>query len=128
MSEPKNKGGRPPHQPTDATRKQVQSMAGYGIPEEDIALTLEISPPTLRKHYRRELDMGHIMATSQVAQSLFKKATGEGSQSVTAAIFWMKTRAGWKETSAHEHSSPDGSMSPPSRIEIVAATNGNSED
>ena len=33
-----------------------------------------------------------------------------------------------KPPQALEHSSPDGSMSPPSRIEIIAATNGNSED
>ena len=33
----------------------------------------------------------------QVAESLFRKATGDGSQAVTAAIFWLKTRARWKE-------------------------------
>jgi len=27
---------------------------------------------------------------------------------VIAAIFWLKTRAGWKETSVHEVSSPKG--------------------
>lgn len=100
----KNKGGRPSHKPTDATRKQVESMAGYGIPEDDIALSLDISAPTLRKHYRRELDLGHVKANSAVAQSLYKKALADGTSSVTAAIFWLKTRAGWKETSVHEHS------------------------
>lgn len=104
----KRKAGRPPHEPTDAERRQVESMAGYGIPAADIAMSLQISRPTLLKHYRRELDMGHIKANSAVAQSLFKKATGDGSQSVTAAIFWAKTRMGWKETTAHEHSGPDG--------------------
>lgn len=103
-----NKGGRPPHQPTDAARKQVESMAGYGITEDDIAMSLEISKPTLIKHYRRELDMGHIKANSAVAQSLFKKATGDGAQAVTAAIFWAKTRMGWKETVVNEHSGPGG--------------------
>jgi hypothetical protein len=27
---------------------------------------------------------------------------GDGAQSVTAAIFWLKTRAGWKETVVQE--------------------------
>jgi hypothetical protein len=63
---------------------------------------LEVDPKTLRKHYRKELDKGHIKATAKVAESLFRKATGEGSQSVTAAIFWLKTRAGWKETVVQE--------------------------
>lgn len=114
----KNKGGRPPHQPTDAFRKQVESMAGYGIPADEIAMSLEISKPTLLKHYRRELDMGHIKANSAVAQSLFKKATGDGAQAVTAAIFWAKTRMGWKETITNEHVSPDGSMTPKPALDV----------
>jgi hypothetical protein len=32
-----------------------------------------------------------------VAEFLFRKATTEGAQCVTAAIFWMKTRGGWRE-------------------------------
>jgi hypothetical protein len=35
-----------------------------------------------------------------VAESLYRKATGEGRESVTAAIFWLKTRAHWKETAS----------------------------
>jgi len=52
---------------------------------------------TLRLVFRAELDDGGLVANSLVAQTLFKKATGNGHQSVTAAIFWLKTRAGWKE-------------------------------
>jgi hypothetical protein len=33
-----------------------------------------------------------------VAESLFRKATTDGAQSVTAAIFWLKTRGGWRES------------------------------
>ena len=77
-------------------------MAGYGIPEADIACVLEIDPKTLRRHYRRELDKGHIKANSKVAENLYRKATGEGREAVTAAIFWLKTRAGWRETMVQE--------------------------
>ena len=73
-------------------------MAGYGVPEIDIARVIGIDPKTLRKHYRDELDTGHILANAKVAESLFRKATGDGRQSVTAAIFWLKVRAGWCET------------------------------
>lgn len=78
-------------------------MAGYGVPGDDIALSIGITKPTLNKHYRRELDTGRIKANAAVAQSLYKKATGDGSQAVTAAIFWAKTRMGWKETQVTEH-------------------------
>ena len=79
-------------------------MAGYGVPEADIACVLDLDPKTLRKHYRSELDKGHIKATTKVAENLYRKAIGEGREAVTAAIFWLKTRAGWKETVVQESS------------------------
>ncbi len=94
--------GRKAHIPDASGRRQVEAMAGYGIPEADIACVLEIDPKTLRRHYRAELDKGHIKANSRVAESLYRKALGEGPQSVTAAIFWLKTRANWKETLVQE--------------------------
>ncbi len=90
--------GRPSHSPVPTSRRQVEAMAAYGIPEVDIAKVLAIDPKTLRKHYREELDTGQIKANSRVAESLYRKALGDGSQSVTAAIFWLKTRGRWKET------------------------------
>jgi hypothetical protein len=100
--------GRRAHVPAPQDRRQVEAMAGYGIPEKDIACVLDIDPKTLRKHYRAELDKGGIKATAKVAENLFRKATGEGREAVTAAIFWLKTRAGWKETSVHEVGGKDG--------------------
>ena len=91
-------------------------MAAFGIPEHNIARVVGIDPKTLRKHYRDELDMGQTKATAKVAESLFRKATTDGPQSVTAAIFWLKTRGGWKETSAVE---VGGSGSKPLFVEYV---------
>jgi hypothetical protein len=80
---------------TEEQRRTVRAMAGYGVPQDDIATLLELDPKTLRKHFRRELDRGSIEATAKVGQSLFRMATEGGS--VAAAIFWMKARAGWRE-------------------------------
>jgi hypothetical protein len=77
-------------------------MAAYGIPEAHIATVIEIDPKTLRRHYRKELSTGHIKANTKVAENLYRKATGDGRESVVAAIFWLKTRARWKETTIHE--------------------------
>jgi hypothetical protein len=99
---------RPAHKPEPVTRRQVEAMAGYGVPETDIARVIGIDPKTLRKHYREELDTGHVKANAKVAENLFRKATGDGREAVIAAIFWMKTRAGWKETSVHEVGGRDG--------------------
>ena len=95
--------GRRAHKPDPAGRRQVEALAGYGIPEAEIAGVVGIDAKTLRKHYRHELDHGHTKANSRVAESLYRKALGDGAQSVTAAIFWLKTRAGWKETWVQEN-------------------------
>jgi hypothetical protein len=94
--------GRPAHKPDPKTQKQVEALAGYGIPETEIGALVGIDPKTLRKHYRQELDHGHTKANAKVAENLYRKATGDGREAVIAAIFWLKTRAGWKETSVQE--------------------------
>jgi hypothetical protein len=94
--------GRRAHQPDPFLRRQVEAMTAYGVPEENIARVMAIDPKTLRKHYRRELDTGAIKANSKIAESLYRKALGDGAQSVTAAIFWLKTRAQWKEIVVNE--------------------------
>ena len=100
MNEPRqNKGGRPAFEPTDAQRRQVKAMAAYGVPEFDIAKVIGIAEKTLRKHFWQELETGHIEANAKVAESLFQKAMGNGQGAVTAAIFWLKCRAGWREDS-----------------------------
>jgi len=43
-----------------------------------------------------------VKANAKVAENLYRKATGDGRESIIAAIFWLKTRAGWKETSVQE--------------------------
>src|SRR4051812_49884263 len=69
-------------------------MAAYGIPETDISRTVGVDAKTLRKHYRDELDLGETKANAQVAGVLFNSARGGN---VTAQIFWLKTRARWRE-------------------------------
>jgi hypothetical protein len=89
------------HRPDPALRRQVETMAAYGIPEADIALVVGIDPKTLRKHYRQELDLAQTKANAQVAGFLFNSARNGN---VTAQIFWLKTRACWKEApSEHRH-------------------------
>lgn len=79
-------------------------MAAYGVPEDHIAKVLRtngIAPKTLRKYFRRELDRAHIVATAQVAGFLFDAAK---KGNVSAMIFWMKTRGGWREQpQEHNH-------------------------
>lgn len=88
---------KPHHKPSANTRAQVKKAASLGGTQEVICAMLGITKPTLRKHYREELDLGAAEANMAVAQSLFKMATDKNKPNITAAIFWMKTRAGWTE-------------------------------
>ena len=89
--------GRPRHEPTDDTRAEVKKLASCGAGQALIARVLKVSEPTLRKHYRAELDEASEWANATVARSLYDRAIGNGPGSVVAGIFWLKCRAGWKE-------------------------------
>jgi hypothetical protein len=86
----------------DFHARQVEAMAGYGLSAKDIAIVLGIDAWVLERDYNKELKTGAIKANAKVAESLFRRATGEGREGVVAAIFWLKTRAGWRETTVHE--------------------------
>lgn len=110
----KDKGGRPPHLANATTRNKVFMLSTVGTRHEDIATVLGISADTLTKYYHDELAKGRIEANASVAETLFKQAK-EGN--TTAMIFWLKSRAKWKETSQHEISgNPDGT---PVEVKIV---------
>jgi hypothetical protein len=110
----KDKGGRPPHLPNGDTRNKVFMLSTVGTRHEDIATVLSISTDTLTKYYKEELDKGRIEANASVAETLFKQAK-EGN--TTAMIFWLKSRAKWKESTQHEISgNPDGT---PVEVKIV---------
>lgn len=92
---------RPQFQPTDEDRALVEQLAAFGIPVTSMTLFVKdkagksISEKTLRKHFAKELAQGELKANMKVAQTLFKKAI---SGDTTSMIFWLKTRARWKES------------------------------
>lgn len=88
--------GRKPFVPTQEERRQVETMSGYGLPVDQIAVSVRhgIDPETLRKHFSEELVRGKSRANAQVAQTLFSKVLAGDT---TAAIFWCKTQLRWSE-------------------------------
>lgn len=114
---PKNPPGRPRHQPTDATRQTVQLHAMVGTRQEVIASILGISPDSLQRHYREELDTSREKANASIGGALYKKAMSGDTASM---IFWLKTRARWRETV--DISNEDGTLKPePVAAAVLAA-------
>ena len=83
--------------PTEEERKQVEAMAGYGVPHDNIAALVRggIDSDTLKKHFKQQLMQGKAKANAKVGQTLFQKATAGDT---TAAIWWSKTQMGWKDS------------------------------
>jgi hypothetical protein len=99
--------GRPAFDPTDAERKQVEALSGYGLPIEQIAVLVRdgIHVDTLRAHFANELVSGKAKANGQVGKTLFQKVMAGDT---TAAIWWSKTQMRWAETQKHEVTGADG--------------------
>jgi hypothetical protein len=87
--------GRKNHTPTAEQRKQVETLAGYGLTVEQIGYVLACSHDTVKRHYVEELERGQAVAVAKVAQTAFQMATSGNEPAMT--MFWLKTRARWRE-------------------------------
>jgi hypothetical protein len=97
-------------EPTQEQRELVNLLASMGVTQEDISKVVKIGERTLRKYFHEELATATIKANAKVAGALFRMATDPkgGMKAVTAQIFWLKTRARWRETANLEVSGVDG--------------------
>ncbi len=98
----------------EAVRERVRHLAGVGVRQDDIARIIGCSPKTLRKRLRDELDRGVAEANATIAGYLFAAAKAGN---IAAIIFWLKTRAHWRERNATDDPVPgaDG----PSNCEVL---------
>ena len=88
---------------------RIEALAGYGMSVAEIASIYRLEQAMVRQTFAHELEAGEAKANARVAENLFRKATGEGREAVTAAIFWLKARAQWKERTVSEITTPPDS-------------------
>ncbi|MGD9507033.1 MAG: hypothetical protein AB7X49_00540 [Geminicoccaceae bacterium] len=92
-------------------------MAGSGLPDAQIAGIVGVDVDTPSQGLCRAARPGPRQGNLKVAENLYRKATGDGREAVTAAIFWMKARGGWREVNVHEIGGSE--TAEPIRIERV---------
>ena len=116
---------KPLHQPTDKTRAEIVALRSYGVPIKEVAAYIGIDDKTLYKYYKDELDNSAIKANANVGKFLYQAASGQAlttgasySDCVRAAMFWAKTRMGWKETNAQEEENKEAKNNPKNTITI----------
>jgi len=106
--------GRPAFQPTDEQRKNVEVMVGLGITEEKICLLVRdrrdkpISRNSLRKHFKKELEIGAAKLNAQVGNFMVSTIFATKPQHGVTPIrdervrgrlgeLFLKARLGWRE-------------------------------
>lgn len=102
---------------TDELRSKVKQLAALGATHEDIATAIGCTAKTLRRHFRRELDTGVAEANAAVSGYLFNAAIAG---SVKAQIFWLKTKAGWREGDAPPAQKPQRDRSDDTGAEMLS--------
>ena len=111
---------RKPFVVNETVREKVRHLAGVGVRQDDIARIIGCAPKTLRKRCREDLDRGVAEANAVVSGSLFAAAKGGN---VTAQIFWLKTRAQWRENAARTDAASDGDSEGSSPVVLVLPDN-----
>ena len=116
---------KPLHQPTEKTRAEIIALRSYGVPIKEVAAYIGIDDKTLYKYYRDELENSAIKANANVGKFLYQAASGQAlttgathSDCVRAAMFWAKTRMGWKETNVQEHTGANGTETQSQKVII----------
>lgn len=88
--------GRPPHLVTDENRRKVMVLAAFDKNEEQIAAALSITPPTLRKHYFREL-RSRLEARQRLEGKLLAALLAEVDKGNVSAVDKL-----WKRLDRHD--------------------------
>jgi hypothetical protein len=70
-SPPRDPRGRKRHKPSAQGREFVAKLKGGRATDEEIALQMGLSEPTLRKYYFRELKHGPALARNSILQKLY---------------------------------------------------------
>lgn len=114
LADPKKRGGarsgagQPAYEPTPSDRITVKNLVVCGYTREQIARCLGthgISENTLRKHFRRELEVSKAEIDAFATSSLLALMRAGNLGSI---CFYLKSRAGWQETQAHRFVAEDG--------------------
>lgn len=121
--------GIKPWEPNPEQLRQIELMAGMGIPNKRIALVVGVSPKALQDACGQVIERSSVLMDMRVGANIYKMATGNPDHKNTAlmAQFWAKTRMKWQETQRIETTGADGGPIQ-SQIQIFLPDNGRGSD
>lgn len=98
------------YEPNEEHRRLIEQMTAVGVVQEQVAAVLGVSIDTIQRHYKEELLTAVSKANAKIAGTLYNKAMRGDT---VCMIFWLKTRAGWRERTALEVTGKDGAAITP---------------
>ena len=95
--------------------KKVEALAANGLTMQEISDALGIHPATLYRRKAKETEIqaairrGRAKGLAVVTNKLMEQAKAGN---IAAIIFYLKARAGWRDTQSIDVTNSDGSLSP----------------
>ena len=75
-------------------RELAKNLAAHGFSNEEVGVSVGVkSAQILKQRFGPAMEVGVIEANFKVAKTVFEMATS--GKSASAAIFWLRSRAGW---------------------------------
>ena len=111
----RNNMARPQKKLDEKQIAQVEALAAF-LTLEQIADYFGVTRPTFDAICQRQPEVflqykkGKSKAIANISQNLIKQAQDGNT---TAAIFYLKTQAGWKETQQIDHTTNGNAITPP---------------
>lgn len=109
--------GTSKHDPTEDNRTTVRDMAHVGIDQNAICAFLDITVPTLHKHYRRELDTSYTTLQFNSRAKLVEKAEAGDS----LCLIYLNKVLGWYDRPPAEGTPPPSPFPPVTTTSPVEA-------
>ena len=107
------------YRPTAAEKEFVRFAVMSGTSQAAIAELMGIAVETLKKHFRADLLTARQQLINAATKTLYEAATDD--RNVDAAKFILARAGKWTEAQKIDHTSSDGTMTPPPATIIVEA-------
>lgn len=95
------------HVPTEETRQRVADLATAGIFQYLIAQVIDIDEETLKKHYRKELDLSEPLMVERIARKVMIQALEGNEKSQSLYLKTKGAKFGYIEKQVVENVSND---------------------
>src|SRR5574344_84803 len=90
----------------EETRYQIEMMAAFGMPVDQIAVVVGMAKMTLMAYCQEDIDRGRALGHQAVAGKLYDMAID--GEHLSATQFYLKAKCGWKETTSVEFPDENG--------------------